>query len=87
MTDKICCPQCKGNGKVLLSRALPHQARTLDLLRKFGPMTATELQKKSRHENILVTGMNNRLEGLRTRGFVTREKCGREWIYKAREAA
>jgi hypothetical protein len=80
--DIICCPKCRGEGRISLSEAFAPLAETLALLREHGPMTANELQPMV-SKKILITGINNRLEDLRSLGLVSREKRSREWLYSA----
>jgi hypothetical protein len=77
--DSICCSRCSGTGIVRLPTEL--QA-SLDLLRKYGELTALLLWKSMTFGG--VTAANNRLETLRQLGFAKRERVnGKVWKYSA----
>lgn len=71
------CKTCGGTGLVPL---VPSLQQTLNALAG-GPRTASEL---SDHLGIPRTAMNNRLEGLRALGLVTRDRVTRGHVYAAK---
>lgn len=81
MEDWICCPRCGGRGLVLLEAAAPEMAQTLTWLRQHGPAAAGAICRGLKTPT--TTGMANRLVALLELGLVTREKQGREWVYRA----
>lgn len=75
MVDYVRCRRCDGHGLV---RLVPSLQRTLDLVRG----GATSSSAMARAEKTTHQAMCNRLEELRTMGFVRREPVsGKEWAY------
>jgi hypothetical protein len=86
--DLLCCPTCRGGGRVALEDLHPDLALTLDHLRRVGASTVAELaQALDPRGRLNVTAFNNRLERLRAYGLVERiERDGKAWVYQAVEA-
>lgn len=56
--------------------------RVLKLVKKHKEITAPAIHLQLvKSEDVVVTAINNRLEYLRSLGFVDRRKNGKQWIY------
>jgi hypothetical protein len=83
MSDDMPCTACDGHGRVPLSQELQD---SLDKVREGGVETAEDLWK-TMAKGLWKTAAVNRLERLRTLGYLERTKRGRTWHYSARTAA
>lgn len=80
--EKITCPKCGGSGQVPLTEEL---SSVLKLVRRKREMTAVEAAATlDPNGDFHSTAFNNRLEQLRSAGFVTRRRVHKAWVYSVK---
>lgn len=75
------CPKCDGKGTCSLPTVL---RETLDSFGSRSILSAVNLVEASKA--VTHSALNNRLEKLRTLGFLTRERDGKLWKYRLAKA-